>query len=316
MSPLTSRRVVAVAAILGCFGLLAAGCSAGSRDPTTGAPTTTLNIVAAENFWGSIVSQLAGRAGHVTSIVTDPNADPHNYESSSNDARAVADANYVVVNGAGYDAWAQELIGGNPNAQRKVLTVANLLGRKDGDNPHFWYNPTYVITVANQLTADLKSLDPADSAYFDAQRAAFGVALAPYDARLSAIKSQFAGTPVASTESIFVYLATYLGLKVLSPPAFMNAVAEGNDPPAPSVVAFQDLLASKQVRVLVFNEQTSTVVTTNLKTMAAHQGIPVVGVTETIQPPGTRFEDWMVSELTALQTALQDAAPRSSPSAG
>jgi len=301
---MTARRLLLLVSIVSVAGLLSGACSSGSGAPAAGGPARTLHIVAAENFWGSIVSQLAGKDGTVTSIVTDPNADPHNYESSSNDARAVADANYVVINGAGYDAWAQELISGNPNAKRKVLTVANLVGKTEGDNPHLWYNPDYVITVANQMTADLKSLDPADAAYFNAQRAAFQNALAPYYQRLNAIKSLFGGTPVASTESIFVYLADYLGLKVLSPTAFMNAVAEGNDPPAPSVEAFQNLLTTKQVKVLVYNEQTSTVVTTNLKKLATDAGIPVVGVTETIQPPDASFEEWFVSELIDLQNAL------------
>jgi zinc/manganese transport system substrate-binding protein len=131
---------------------------------SSSAPTKTLNIVAGENFWGSIVSQLAGKAGNVTSVVTDPNADPHNYETSSDDARAFAGADYVVLNGAGYDAWADKLLSGNPNAKRKVFNVADLLGKKEGDNPHFWYSPDYVSKVVDQVEADLKGLDSADSA--------------------------------------------------------------------------------------------------------------------------------------------------------
>jgi zinc/manganese transport system substrate-binding protein len=212
------------------------------------------------------------------------------------------------LNGAGYDAWADKLISGNPNSKRKVFRVADLLGKKEGDNPHFWYDPDYVTRVADQITADLKSLDPADRAYFDTQRTAFNTALTSYHARLQAIKTQFAGTPVASTESIFVYLAGYLDLKVLSPPEFMAAVAEGNDPPAPSVAAFQDLLTKRQVKVLVYNEQTSTDVTTNLKKIATDQNIPVIGVTETIQPPDASFQEWFVSELIDLQNALNAQA--------
>ena len=301
-------RRLTIAGLLAAAAVVVASCaSTSARSNTTPpgpAPAKTLNIVAAENFWGSIVTQLAGKAGKVTSIVTNPNADPHNYESSSDDARAMADADYVVLNGAGYDVWADKLISGNPNAKRKVFTIAPLLGKKDGDNPHFWYSPDYVTKVADQVTADLKDVDTADSAYFDAQRAAFDTALAPYRARLNAIKSQFAGTPVASTESIFVYLANYLGLNVLSPADFMQAVAEGNDPPAPSVAAFQDLLSKKQVKVLVYNEQTSTDVTTNLKKIATDQGIPVIGVTETIQPPDATFQEWFGSELIDLQNGL------------
>ncbi len=299
-------------AVVGCVGLLVGACSSASRPtstassgstPATG-PAKVLTIVAGENFWGSIVSQLAGRAAKVTSVVSDPNADPHNYETSSDDARTFAAADYVVLNGAGYDTWAQKLISANPNAKRKVFTIAGLLGKKDGDNPHFWYNPDYVTSVANQVTADLKSIDPQDGSYFDAQRAAFDTTMAPVRARLAAIRAKFAGTPVASTESIFVYLADYLGLNVISPAEFMNAVAEGNDPPAPSVVTFDNLLTNKQVKVLVYNEQTSTVVTTNLKKLATGAGIPVVGVTETIQPADATYEEWFGAELIDLQNAL------------
>jgi zinc/manganese transport system substrate-binding protein len=261
-------------------------------------------IVAGENFWGSIVSQLAGRVASVTSVVIDPNADPHSHQSSAANARAFADADYVVLNGAGYDSWAGRLIKGNPNSKRKVLTVADLLGKKDGDNPHFWYDPDAVTKVADRMTADLKSIDPADTGYFDAQRAAFDTAFAPDRARLTAIKSRFAGTPVASTESIFVYLAGYLGLDLVSPPEFMEAVAEGNDPPAPSVAAFGDLISKKQARVLVYNRQTSTEVTTNVRKLAASHGIPLVAVTETIQPSPRSYEDWFGSELVDLEDAL------------
>ena len=309
------RRTVQAVAVAGCCGLSAVACSSSTKSASTAttggpgattapAPTKALAIVAGENFWGSIVSQLAGKAGKVTSVVTDPNADPHNYETSSDNARAFADAAYVVLNGAGYDAWADKLISGNPNKKRKVFTIADLLGKKEGDNPHFWYQPDYVTKIADQVTADLKSIDPADAAYFGAQRAAFDSASAPMRARLAAIKSKFAGTPVASTESIFEYLGDYLGLKVVSPPAFMQAVAEGNDPPAPSVGAFQDLLSKKQAKVLVYNRQTSTAVTTNIKKIATNQAIPIVGVTETIQPPGATFQEWFGAELLDLQNAL------------
>jgi zinc/manganese transport system substrate-binding protein len=281
------------------------GCSSSKPSlASANAPRKTLNIVAGENFWGSIVSQMAGKAGNVTSVVSDPNADPHSYESSSDDARAFAGADYVVLNGAGYDAWAAKLLSGNPSAKRKVLAVADLLGKKEGDNPHFWYDPDYVFRVVDRIEADLKSLDAADTAYFDAQRSAFDTAMTPYRDRLAAIKAKFAGNPVASTESIFVYLGHYLGLNVISPPEFMNAVADGNDPPAPSVAQFEDQITKKEAKVLVYNRQTSTAVTTNIKKLAAQAKIPTIGVTETIQPPDATFEHWFGAELLDLQNAL------------
>lgn len=310
------RTVALVAAVALAVGACSSSAKSSGASAGGGSPSKTLNIVAGENFWGSIVSQLAGKAGKVTSVVTDPNADPHNYESSSDNARSFAEADYVVINGAGYDTWAEKLLSANPSSKRKVFTIADMLGKKEGDNPHFWYNPDYVTAVEGQVTADLKRLAPADASYFDAQRAAFDAALGTYRSRLAAIKAKFTGTPVASTESIFVYLGDYLGLKTLSPPEFMNAVAEGNDPPAPSVTAFQDLLSKKQVKVLVYNQQTSTAATTNLRKLATNQQIPVVGVTETIQPPDATFQEWSGAELLDLQNALNAEALAPPPTAG
>jgi zinc/manganese transport system substrate-binding protein len=275
---------------------------------TPAASTGQIKVVAGQNFWGSIATQLGGTRASVQSVVSDPNADPHEYESNTNDARAFADANFVVLNGAGYDNWANKLLSANPSSHRTVLVAADLLGKKAGDNPHFWYSPDYVIRVADQITTDYKSIDSADSAYFDQQRAAFTTALKPYMQRLAEIKTKFSGVDVGATESIFVYMADYLGLNLISPPEFMNAVAEGNDPPASAVIDFQNQITGKQVRVLVYNVQTATAVTTNIKHLAALADIPIVGVSETMQPETATFQDWQLSQLLTLQNALNSSA--------
>ena len=276
--------------------------------PTSAAASGRIKVVAGQNFWGSIATQLGGSRASVQSVVSDPNADPHEYETNTNDARAFADANFVILNGAGYDNWANKLLSANPNSQRKVLVAADLLGKKAGDNPHFWYNPDYVTRMADQVTADYRSIDPADAAYFDQQRAAFTAALQPYTKRLAEIKAKFSGVSVGATESIFVYMATYLGLNLISPPPFMDAVAEGNDPPASAVISFQNQITGKQVKVLVYNVQTATAVTTNVKHLAALANIPTVGVSETLQPESATFQDWQLSQLLALQNALNASA--------
>jgi zinc/manganese transport system substrate-binding protein len=287
--------------------LLALAASAcGGSTPT--AQTGPIKVVAGQNFWGSIATQLGGSKASVQSVVTNPNADPHEYESNTNDARAVADAGFVILNGAGYDDWANKLLSANPSSHRTVLVAADLLGKKAGDNPHFWYNPDYVTRMADKMTADYKSIDPADSAYFDQQRAAFATALTPYVQRLAEIKAKFSGVAVAATESIFEYMATALGLNLISPPEFMQAVAEGNDPPASAVITFQDQITTKQAKVLVYNVQTATAVTTNIRHLAALADIPVVGVSETLQPESATFQDWQLSQLLALQNALNASA--------
>ncbi len=276
--------------------------------PSAPAGGKVLQVVAAENFWGSLVSQIGGTHVRVTSIVSDPNADPHEYESSANTARAFAGADYLILNGAGYDSWGDRLLGASPNPKQKVLKVADLLGKKEGDNPHFWYDPAYVNQVTARMAQDLATLDPADAAYYAQQYQALQAALAPYQDRIAAIKAQFGGTKVAATEDLFAYLADAAGLDLISPPAFIQAVAEGNDPPVQSVVTFHNQLTSKEPAVLVYNQQTVMPLTEQMKKLAADEGIPVVGITETIQPPDASFEDWMNAELIALQDALNAKA--------
>ncbi|HYL66275.1 MAG TPA: zinc ABC transporter substrate-binding protein [Nitrosopumilaceae archaeon] len=278
--------------------------------PVSPSSTSTIQIVAAENFWGSLISQLGGTHVQVLSIVSDPNADPHEYSSNAANARAISTADFVIVNGAGYDDWALKIISASNNPNQKVLNVADLLGKKQGDNPHFWYGPTYVNETLNKMYSDLVSIDPTNAAYYTQQYANLNASLGHYNNRINEIKQQFHGTQVASTENIFEYLANAAGLDLVSPPEFMKAVAEGNDPPAQSVVQFQQLLQGQggNVTVLVYNEQTVTPLTQSIKALAAKEGIPIVGVTETIQPSDVTFQDWMNGELLSLQNALNAQA--------
>ncbi len=267
-----------------------------------------IEIVAGENFWGSLASQLGGSRAHVTSIVSDPNADPHEYESNTTTARQFSSAKYVILNGAGYDSWADKLLAASSPPDRKVLRVSDLLGKKDGDNPHFWYDPAYVNQVVAHMDSDLIAVDPSGASYYKQQLKNLQASLATYQNHINEIKQRFAGTKVAATEDIFVYLADASGLDLVSPPAFIEAVAEGNDPPTASVVTFQQQVESGQIKVLVYNQQTITPLTENVKKMATQHGIPIVGITETLQPPNAKFQDWMNSELTTLENALNGQA--------
>ncbi len=263
-----------------------------------------IQIVAGENFWGSLVSQIGGNKVNVTSVVSDPNADPHEYETNSIDARAFANADYVILNGAGYDSWGNRLLSGTPNNSRRVLIVSSLLNKKNGDNPHFWYNPTYVNQVVSKMETDLIALRPSDKSYFQNQYKQLQISLRTYQNQIAYIKQHFSGVKVATTEDIFNYLANASDLNLVSPSAFTQAVAEGNDPPTSSVVQFREQLMSGQVKLLVYNQQTVTPLTDSIKQLAAQQQIPIVGITEIIQPTGTRFQDWMNKEVTAIRNAL------------
>jgi zinc/manganese transport system substrate-binding protein len=302
--------IVVVIAILGVSGVYASLYIL--NQPTISCASDTgsgrvIPVVAAENFWGGLVSQLGGTHVNVLSIVSDPNADPHEYESNTVNAQAIAKACLVIVNGAGYDSWALSLISASNDPNQKVLNVQELLKQPVDANPHFWYSPYYVNDTVKEMYNELVSIDPVDSQYFDQQYSTLNVSLwQSYMSREVEIKRQFGGAPVAATEDIFVYMANATGLKVVSPPGFMQAVAEGNDPSAQDVATFQQLLqgGNSSVRGLVYNQQTVTPLTENIKTEAAQYHIPFVGVTETIQPPDVSFQFWMGSELITLQNAL------------
>ncbi|MGD0994695.1 MAG: zinc ABC transporter substrate-binding protein [Candidatus Bathyarchaeia archaeon] len=279
-----------------------------STPATTASSSGVIQVVAAENFWGSLITQLGGTHVNVLSIVSDPNADPHEYESSSADAIAIANARLVIVNGAGYDDWALKLIAASNTPHQVVLNVQKLINQPVGANPHFWYSPIYVNDAVNAMYQDLVSIDPTHAAYYKQQYVALNASLGVYNELIDEIKQQFGGVKVASTESIFEYLANATGLDLVSPPAFMQAVSEGNDPPAQSIVQFQQLIQNGTVTVLVYNSQTVTPLTQNIEAQAAKQGIPIVPITETIQPPTVTFQDWMNSQLIALQNALNQQA--------
>jgi zinc/manganese transport system substrate-binding protein len=286
-------------------GIFCGGCS---RAASTAPSSNKLKVLAAENFWGSLVSQLGGEHVDVVFIVSDPNADPHEFAGSAATARAFAVADYVILNGAGYDSWGDKLLGASASPHRKVLKVADLLGKKEGDNPHFWYNPAYVNQVVEKMRDDLIAEDPKNAADYRQQYETLQSSLAQYQNRITSIQKQFGGTRVASTEDIFAYLAKAAGLDLISPPSFMQAVSEGNDPPVQSVIDFQNQIKDKEPAVLVYNQQTVTKLTEGMKKLAGDEGIPVVGITETVQPPDASFQEWMDAQLISLENALNTKA--------
>ncbi|MGB6443265.1 MAG: zinc ABC transporter substrate-binding protein, partial [Thermoplasmata archaeon] len=263
----------------------------------------------AENFWGSLVSQLGGTHVSVTSIITDPNTDPHEYQSNDSTAIEIRNAQYVILNNVGYDDWATTLLAADGDSNQTILNIGDSLGVSVtggivSGNPHLWYNPTYVNETVAWMYHNLTTIAPSLAGYFADQYDNLTASLASLYSEVGTIQAQFAGTVVASTESIFVYLANATDLDLVSPPAFMEAIAEGNDPPDQTVVTFQCQLESGHVRVLVFNAQTVTPITTEMKGIAQQNNVSVMSVTETIVPPTETFQQWMGGQLNALYVAL------------
>ncbi len=290
----------------------AAACSTQGADSSTNAGgTTTIQVVAAENFWGSIASQLGGDHVKVTNIISNPDADPHDYEPTAADARTVAGAQYTIVNGIGYDAWADKLLSANPTDGRTDLKVGDLVGVQPGGNPHRWYSPDDVHTVIERISSDYKSLDPADAADFDTLKATYETkTLARYNQLISGIKAKYAGTPIGASESIVSPLADGLGLKMLTPDSFLNAISEGTDPTARDKSLIDRQIAGKQIKIYVYNSQNSTPDVQAQVKEAEAEGIPVATVTETPTPAGVSFQDWQVRQLEGIDQALAKAAAK------
>ena len=287
--------------------LLLAGC--GSAGAAVG--SGPVQVVAAENFWGSIAQQIGGSHANVVSIITNPDTDPHSYEPTPNDARAMATSAYVIENGAGYDPWVDKLVSANPVSGRQVLNVAVLNGVAEGGNPHMWYSPSDVIRVADRIASDLANLDPADAGYFDSQRRQFEqTGLKQYNDLRASIRDKYKGVPVAASESIVAYLATDLNLDLITPPGFMKAISAGTDPTAQDRETFDQQVTQRQVKVFVYNRQNSVPDVVALKQKAQAEGIPVVAITETLDPASASFQDWQVAQLQSLQRALARATGR------
>jgi len=285
---------------------LAAAAFAASALVAAPALADPVKIVAAENFYGDVASQIGGDALAVISILSSPDQDPHLFEASAATARALADARIVIVNGVDYDPWMEKLLGAHKAPGRKEIVVAQLVGRKAGDNPHLWYDPDYVKAAAKALTADLAAIDPAHKADYDQGEAQFLDSLKPLDAKIADMRKTYAGQPVIASEPVFGYQAGLIGLKVHDE-KFALAVMNNAEPSASEVAAFEDDLKGHKVKAMLYNAQASEPSVARLVQMAKDNGIPVVGVSET-EPTGSNYQTWMLGQLDALDAALGGAA--------
>lgn len=300
---------VGVVLVLAVLAAAAFGLSRGGGTKSAGA--SGLQVVAAENFWGSIAAQLGGDRVHVTSVIVNPATDPHDYEPTAADARTMAGARLAIVNGIGYDPWADKLIAANPVSGRVVLRVGDLVGIKPGGNPHRWYSPTNVQQVIGAIVRDYAQLDPKDAGYFAQQKTRFETrGLAQYKQLLATIKRRFHGVAVGASESIFVPLAQALGLNLVTPYSFLKAISEGTDPTASDLTTIDRQIATRQIKVWVLNRQNSTPDVQRITAAARKQGIPVTTITETLAPASATFQAWQSRQLAALAAALGNATGR------
>jgi zinc/manganese transport system substrate-binding protein len=259
-------------------------------------------VVAAENFYGDVVRQLGGDRVEVTSILSNPDQDPHLFEASTSTARALQHASLIVYNGADYDPWMAKLLAASKGAQRNVIVAADLVGRKGGDNPHLWYDPATMPKVARAVSAALVAADPAHKSAYDANLATFLDSLKPIDAKVAELHGRYAGVPVTATEPVFGYMSDAIGLAMRNQ-RFQLATMNDTEASAADIAAFERDLRERRVRVLIYNSQATEALTRRMLKLAQQSKVPSMSVTETL-PAGKTYQTWMLTQLDALDKAL------------
>ncbi|MBN9620406.1 MAG: zinc ABC transporter substrate-binding protein [Actinobacteria bacterium] len=293
---------VVVAGVVAAVAVTACSSSAGGG-------SGSVSLVASTNVWGDVAQQVAGKlAGHkvaITSIISDPAADPHSYEADTRNQLEISRAAVIVENGGGYDDFV-DTMRQSAGSKATVLNAVAISGKQpvDGDlNEHVWYDFPTVAKVTDQIADALAKADPADAATFHANAAAFDRQLAGLEAAEAEVKATYAGTGVAITEPVPLYLLQACGLVDRTPEEFSHAVEEGNDVAPRVLQQTLALFSGHQVKLLAYNEQTSGAETQQVQNAAKANHIPVVGVTETL-PAGQTFLTWMSGNLAAIKAAL------------
>jgi zinc/manganese transport system substrate-binding protein len=292
--------ILRIILVCGAVLLLATGC--GSASAGSG---SALDVVAAENAYGDIARQIGGAHVAVTSILSDPSADPHLYAPGTRSGLAVANARLVIQNGAGYDAFMTKLEDASPSSHRRVVTIADVLGVHGKDaNPHLWYDVPKLPAVASAIATGLERADPAHAAAYRTGLRRFESQLSPLQREIARIRTSFAGTPIAYTEPVPGYLVAAAELRNVAPAAFTRAIENGTEPTPQALAAMLVLASQKKIAVLLYNSQAVSPVTQRVRDAAANAGIPVLGVTETL-PSNVSFQQWQLAQAKQLDAALR-----------
>jgi zinc/manganese transport system substrate-binding protein len=293
---------------LGLAGALAVttvvyGCGTSSKAGAT--KVGVINAIGAENEYADVLSQIGGQYVHVSSILNNPNTDPHTFESSPRVAQEVSTAELIVQNGVGYDEFMNKIESASSNAKRKVIVVQSVLGvPANTPNPHLWYDPKTMPAVAKVMAADLSVLQPEHAPYFEAQLASFNASLVPLHQAIAAFRAKYAAATTATTEPVADYLLQAMGIDNLTPFGFQADIMNGVDPTPQDITLERGLLTQHRVRVFCYNEQVVDALTTSIRQTAVKAGVPVVAVYETMPTPGYDFQTWMLEEVDAIQKAV------------
>jgi zinc/manganese transport system substrate-binding protein len=292
--------------------LLASACSSSSTSPGAGggtsaaaASSTAITAIGAENEYADVIAQVGGKYVRASSIMSNPNTDPHTFEASPAVAREISAADLIVQNGVGYDDWATTIENAAPSTARKVINVQQLLGLPNSTpNPHLWYKPATMPAVANAIATDLARIDPAHASYYKANAGAFIASLTAWTKAIATFKAAYPNTPVATTEPVADYMLQAAGADIMTPWTFQADIMNGTDPSPQDTAIEKSLFTQHKVKVFLYNQQVTDALTESFISLAQANGIPVVGVYETMPTPGFDYQSWMLAEVNALSRAV------------
>ena len=266
---------------------------------------STVQAVAAENEYGSVVSQVGGRYVRVEAVMSNPNTDPHEFEANAGVAAEVARAQLIVQNGMGYDTFMSKIEAADKRRGARVIVAQHLLGMKaSAFDPHLWYDPRTMPLVAKAVATDLAKLVPSHASYFRANEQRFERSLRPWLAAIARFRSAYKRAPVAVTEPVADYMLQAAGADIKTPKSLQSAIMNGIDPSPQDVSTEETLLRRHQVKAFVYNRQVTNSLTATFLAIAKKAHVPVVAVYETMPTPGYDYQSWMLAETNALQRAV------------
>lgn len=295
------HRIARIAiAALASVGMLASVAACG-RGQLTSEKNGTIEVVASVNQWGTVAKTLGGDNVNVTSIINSTNVDAHDYEPTTSDIAKLQKAQVIIVNGAGYDAWAVKAA---QSAKATVVNAAEVGGVKDGDNPHIWFSADVRKAMAQAITDAYAKADSAKKSDFDKLNDQWMTEEGNVEGKIAEVKQKSDGLAYAATESAASYLAEDMGLADATPSGYAQATANESEPTPTDIKQFTDALKAGEIKLLVVNTQEESELTGKITNAAKSANVPMVNLTEQMPEQYDSLTAWMESLVDAFSKAI------------
>ena len=295
------HRIARIAiAALASVGMLASVAACGSGQSTS-KKNGTIEVAASVNQWGTVAKALGGDNVNVTSIINSTNVDAHDYEPTTSDIAKLQKAQVIIVNGAGYDAWAVKAA---QTANAIIVNAAEIGGVNDGENPHVWFSADVRKAVAQAITEAYEQADAAKKNDFDKMNDQWAAEENNVESKIAEVKQKTDGLAYAATESVASYLAEDMGLADATPSGYARATANESEPTPTDIKQFTDALKAGEIKLLVVNTQEESELTGKITDAAKSVEVPMVELTEQMPEQYDSLTAWMEGLVDAFSQAI------------